>query len=93
MRGGGRAKRTKGGGIDATTSLQTRYDCGTSKSDGNGNGNRKCRAPPSQDLVATALVLVAKAAAALNVDNADSGNSCVPIIGNASLASGGGVIN
>ncbi len=44
------------------------------------------RAPPSRDLAATALALVAEAATALIVDDADGGNSGVAIIGSASLA-------
>jgi hypothetical protein len=51
------------------------------------------RAPPSRDLVATALALAAEAAAALIADEADGGNSGVAIVGSASLAAGGGVIN
>jgi hypothetical protein len=51
------------------------------------------RAPPSQDLAATALALVPEAAAALFADNADGGNSGVAIVSSASLAAGGGVIN
>jgi hypothetical protein len=49
--------------------------------------------PPSWDLAATALALAAEAAAALIADNANGGNSGVAIIGSASLAAGGGVIN
>ncbi len=51
------------------------------------------RAPPSQDLAATALAFFAEAAAALIADDADGGNSGVAIVGSASLALGGGVIN
>jgi len=47
----------RGGGINATTSWQTRDDRG-GESDGNGDG--KCRAPPSRDLVATTLVVAAE---------------------------------
>ncbi len=50
-------------------------------------------APPSWDLAATALALAAEAAAVLIADDADGGNSGVAIIGSASLAAGGGVIN
>jgi len=63
------------------------------KSNGDGDGDRECRALPSRDLVATALVLAAEAAAALIADDADGGNSGVAIIGSASHATGGGVIN
>ena len=90
LRGGGRVKRTRGGGINATTSRQTRDDPG-GKSDGDGDG--KCRAPPSRDLAATTLVLAAEAATVLIVDDADGRNSGIAIIGSASLAVGGGVIN
>jgi hypothetical protein len=58
-----------------------------------GNGNRECRTPPSRDLAATALVLTAEAAAALIADDAIGGNSGAAIIGSASLAAGGRVIN
>ncbi len=51
------------------------------------------RAPPSRDLAATALALVAEAEAALIADNADGNNSGVAIVGSVSLAAGGGVIN
>jgi len=51
------------------------------------------RAPPSRDLAATALVLAAEAAAALIADDAIGGNSGVAIVGSASLAAGGRVIN
>jgi hypothetical protein len=51
------------------------------------------RTPPSRDLAATALALVAEAAAALIADDADGGNSGVAILGSASLAAGGGKIN
>jgi hypothetical protein len=43
-------------------------------------------------LAATALVLAAEAAAALIADDADGGNSGVPIVGRAYLAAGGGLI-
>ena len=66
---------------------------GGSKCDGDGDGDRECCAPPSRDLVATALVLAAEAAAALIADDAIGGNSGVAIIGSASLAVGGRVIN
>jgi hypothetical protein len=49
--------------------------------------------PPSRDLAATALALTAEAAAALIVDDANGGNSGVAIVGSASLAAGGRVIN
>ena len=94
MRSGGRVKRTRGGGIEATTIQRTRDFCGGGKSngDGDGDGNRKCRAPLSQNLAATALVLAAEAAAALIADNADGGNIGVTIVGRASLTAGGGLI-
>jgi hypothetical protein len=50
-------------------------------------------APPSRDLAATALVLAAEAVGALIADDADASNSGVVIVGSASLAAGGGVIN
>ena len=93
FRGGGKVERMRGGGINTTTSRRTRDYRGGSKSDGNGNGDRECRTPPSWDLAATALVLAAEAAAALIADNADGDNSVVTIVGSASLAAGGGVIN
>jgi hypothetical protein len=40
-----------------------------SNGDGNGNGNGECRAPPSRDFAATALVLTAEAAATLIANN------------------------
>jgi hypothetical protein len=83
----------RGRGINATTSRRTRDYGGGSKSDSDGDGDGECHAPPSWDLAATALVLVAEAAAALIADNADGGNSGVAIIGSASLAAGVGVIN
>ena len=81
----------RGGGINATTSLRTRDYRGGSK--GDSDGDRECHAPPSQDLVGTALVLAAVAAAVLIADDAIGGNSGVAIIGSASLAAGGRVIN
>ena len=80
----------RGGGINATTSRRTRDYCGGDNSDGDGNGNKECRKPPSR---ATALVLGAEAAAELIADDADGGNSGVAIIGSASLAAGGGVVH
>ena len=79
-----------------TTSRRTRDYGGGSKSNSGGNG--ECRVPPSRDLVATALVLAAEADAELIADDADGGNSSVSIVhraivGSASLAAGGGVIN
>jgi len=62
-------------------------------SKGDGDGDRECRALPSRDLAATALVLAAEAAAALIADNAIGGNSGVTIVSSASLAAGGRVIN
>jgi hypothetical protein len=93
LRGGGRVKRIRGGGINATTSHQTRDYCGGGKSDGDGNGNGECRAPPSRDLAATALVLAAEAAATLIADDANGSNSGVAIVSSTSLVAGGGVIN
>ena len=93
FRGGGRVERMRGRGINATTSHRTRDYRGGSKSDGNGNGDGECRAPPSRDLAATALVLAAEAAAVLIADDANGGNSGVATVGSASLAAGGGVIN
>jgi hypothetical protein len=87
LRSGGRVERTRGKGIHATISRQTRDNRG----DGNGNG--KCCEPPSRDLAVTALVLVAEAVAVLIADDADGGNSGVAIVSSASLAAGGGVIN
>jgi hypothetical protein len=46
-----------------------------------------------RDLAATALVLAAEASAALIADDADGCNSGVAIVGSASLAAGGGLIN
>ena len=71
----------RGGGINTTTSRQTRDYRGGGKSDGDGNGDGEWRTPPSWDLVATALVLAAEAAAALIADDADGGNSGVVIVG------------
>ena len=95
LRSRGRVERTRGGGIDALTSRQTRDFCGGGESngDGDGDGDGKCRAPLSRNLAATALVLAAEAAAALIADDADGGNSGVAIVGRASLAAGGGLIN
>ena len=58
---------------------------GGSKCDGDGDGDRECCAPPSRDLVATALVLAAEAAAALIADDAIGGNraargACLPFL-------------
>ena len=93
LRGGSRVKRMRGGGINATTSRQTRdYQAG-GKSHANGDGDGECRAPPSRDLAATALVLAAEAAAALIADDAGGGSSGVAIVGSAPLAAGGGVFN
>ncbi len=74
-----------------TTSRQTRDYRGGSK--GDGDGDRECRTLPSRDLTATALVLTAEAAATLIADDTIGGNSGVAIIGSASLAAGGRVIN
>jgi hypothetical protein len=43
-------------------------------------------------LAATALVLAAEAAATLIADDADGGNSGIPIVGRASLTAGNGLI-
>ncbi len=84
----GRVERTRGGGINTTTSRGTRDSRSGGKSD------RKCHAPPSWDLAATALVLAAEAAAVLiAADNANGGNSGITIVSSASLAAGGGVIH
>ncbi len=56
---------------------------GGSKCDGDGDGDRECCAPPSRDLVATALVLAAEAASALIANDAIGGNSGVTIVGSA----------
>ncbi len=74
MRGEGRVERLRGGGINPTTSRQMRDDRGGGESNGDGNGDGKCHAPPSRDLVATVLVLAAEAAAVLIGDDADGGN-------------------
>ena len=79
----------RGGGINATTSHRMRDYRGSGKSDGNGDGDGECLAPPSQDLVATTLVLAAEADAALIADDADGSNSGVTIVGSASLAARG----
>jgi hypothetical protein len=71
----------RGGGINATTSRRTRDYPGGGKSNGDGDGDGECRAPPSWDLAVTLLVLVAEAAAALIVDDANGGNSGVAIVG------------
>ena len=81
----------RGGGINVTTSRRMRDYHGGSK--GDGDGDRECRAPPSWDLAATALVLAAEAAAALIADDTIGGNSGVAIIGSASLTVGGRVLN
>jgi len=81
----------RGGGINATTSRRTRDYRGGSK--GDGDGDRECRAPQSRDLAVTALVLAAEAVAVLIADDAIGGNSVVAIVGSASLAAGGRVIN
>jgi hypothetical protein len=95
LRSRGRVERMRGGGIDATTSRQTRDFCsgGKGNNDGDGDDDRKCCAPLSRKFAATALVLAAEAAAALIADDADGGNSGVTIVGRASLAVGGGLIN
>ena len=90
LRGGGRVERMRGRGINVTTSRRTRDYRGGGKSNGDGDGDGECRAPPSRDLTATALVLAAEAAVALIADNANDGNSGVAIVGSASLAAGGG---
>jgi hypothetical protein len=59
----------------------------------NATTSTESRALPSRDLAATALVLAAEASAALIADDADGGNIGVAIVGSASLAAGGGVIN
>ena len=85
LRGGGRVERMRGGGINVTTSRQTRDNRSDGESNGNGNGDGKCRAPPSRDVVTTALVLAAEAAAALIADDDNGGIGGVAIIGRASL--------
>ena len=62
-----------------TTSCRTRDYRGGSKSNGDGDGDRECCALPSRDLLATALVLVAEAAAALIADDAVRG-ACLPFL-------------
>jgi hypothetical protein len=57
----------RGGGINATTSHQTKDYRSSGKSNGEGDGDGECRAPP---LRATALVLAAEAAAKLIADDA-----------------------
>jgi len=42
--GGGRVKRTRGGGVDRTTSQQMRDNHGGGEGEGDGNGDSKCRA-------------------------------------------------
>ena len=95
MKSRGRVERTRGEGIDATTSRRTRDFCGCGKSnrDGDGDGGGKCRVPLSRNLTLTALVLTAATAAALIADDADGGNSGVTIVRRASLVAGGGLIN
>ena len=93
LRGVGSVVRMRGGGINTTTSRQTRDYRGGGKSDGDSNGGGECREPPSRDLVATALVLADEAVIALIVDDADGGNSGVAIVRSVSLAAGSGVIN
>ncbi len=83
FRGGGRVERMRGGGINATTSRRTRDYQGGGKSNGDSDCNGECRAPPSWDLAATALVLAAEAAAVLIVYDANGGNSGVAIVGSA----------
>jgi hypothetical protein len=90
FKGEGRVKRMRGGGINTTTSRRTRDYRGGGKSDGDGNGNRECRTPPSWDLAVTAMVLAAEVSAALIADNANGGSSGVAIVGSASLAAGVG---
>ena len=84
-RGASGQERTRGRGINATTSQQMRHNCSNSNGNGNGGCDGKCRAPPSWDLTTTALVLAAETAAALIADDANSGTSGVAIIGRASL--------
>jgi hypothetical protein len=40
--GGDRVERTRGGGVDMTTSLQTRDNHGGSNGEGDGDGTKKC---------------------------------------------------
>ena len=42
--GGGRVERTRGGGVDTTTSWQTRDNHGGGEGEGDGDGDGKCRA-------------------------------------------------
>ena len=42
--GGGRVERTRGEGVDTTTSRQTRDNHGNGEGEGDGDGNGKCRA-------------------------------------------------
>ena len=42
--GGGRVERTRGGGVDTTTSRQTRDNHGGGEGEGEGGGDGKCRA-------------------------------------------------
>ena len=42
--GGGRVKRTRGGGVDTTTSWQMRDNHSDGEGEGDGDGDRKCRA-------------------------------------------------
>ena len=42
--GGGRVERTRGGGVDMTTSWQTRDNHGGGEGEGDGDGDGKCRA-------------------------------------------------
>ena len=48
LRSGGRVERTRGGGINTTTSRRTRDFCCSGKSDGDddGHGDGKCRVQP-----------------------------------------------
>ena len=95
LRSGSRVERTRGGGIDATTSRRTETSAAAAKATATamamvmGNAVR-CH---HGYLAATALVLAAEAAAALIVDDADGGNRGVDIVGRASLAAGGRLIN
>ena len=59
-------------------------------SNGNSDGNRKCCAPPSQDLTTTALVLMAEAVAVLIADYANGGNGGVAIVSSIFLRRGMG---
>jgi len=42
--GGGRVERTRGGGVDTTTSRQMRDNHGDGEGEGDGDGDGKCRA-------------------------------------------------